>query len=171
MYGSYILEQRKCGDYVTKKLTLKQQKFVDAFIETGNATEAARLAGYTGKPNVIGPRMLANVSISRAIEKRQKEIKSQKTADITEVMEFLTATMRGEVDEDSINPVTGVHDRLGVSVKVRVDAAKELVKRYPTKLLDEEQRLKLEKLKAEVDNIKTSTEAIKVEIVDDIPCD
>ena len=53
----------------------------------------------------------------------------------------------------------------------RVDAAKELVKRYPTKLLDEEQRLKLEKLKAEVDNIKTSTEAIKVEIVDDIPCD
>ena len=71
------------------------------------------------------------------------------------------------MDEDSINPVTGAHDRLGVSVKVRVDAAKE----YPTKLLDEEQRLKMEKLRAEVDNIRTSTEAIKVEIVDDIPCD
>ena len=166
--------ERKRGDYVTKKLTLKQQKFVDAFIKTGNATEAARKAGYKGNDitlGSVGAENLKKPQIISAIEKRQKEIKSQKTADITEVMEFLTATMRGEVDEDSINPVTGVHDRLGVSVKVRVDAAKELVKRYPTKLLDEEQRLKLEKLKAEVDNIKTSTEAIKVEIVDDIPCD
>lgn len=31
-------------------LTVKQQRFVDFYIETGNATEAARKAGYK-KPN------------------------------------------------------------------------------------------------------------------------
>ncbi|MGK5506724.1 terminase small subunit [Brevibacillus formosus] len=34
------------------KLTPKQQKFADYYIETGNATEAYRRAGYTGKGNV-----------------------------------------------------------------------------------------------------------------------
>lgn len=34
---------------VTKKLTVKQQKFADAFIESGNATQAAISAGYSKK--------------------------------------------------------------------------------------------------------------------------
>lgn len=153
------------------KLTIKQQKFIDAYIETGNATEAARQAGYNEKnANRIAAENLSKLVIKEEIEKRRAEIKSAKTADLIEVMEFLTSVMRGEVDEDTINPVSGQHDRLGASVKNRVDAAKEIIKRYPTKLLDEEQKLKLEKLRAEVDNLKTSTEAIRVEIVDDIPC-
>ena len=32
-----------------KKLTPKQKAFADYYIETGNATEAARKAGYKGK--------------------------------------------------------------------------------------------------------------------------
>ncbi len=35
-------------DKAKPKLTLKQRKWLDAYIETGNATEACRRAGYAG---------------------------------------------------------------------------------------------------------------------------
>ena len=34
-----------------KKLTPKQQRFVSEYLKTGNATEAARRAGYKGNDN------------------------------------------------------------------------------------------------------------------------
>lgn len=53
------------------KLTLKQWKFIEYFLgeANGNATEAGRLAGYTS-PNVQAARLLANVSIRKAIDER-----------------------------------------------------------------------------------------------------
>ena len=50
-----------------KKLNLRQQKFVEYYTETGNATRAAELAGYT-HPNVQGPRLLVNVGVKAQIE-------------------------------------------------------------------------------------------------------
>lgn len=50
-----------------KKLNLRQQKFVEYFTETGNATRSAELAGYT-HPNVQGPRLLVNVGVKAQIE-------------------------------------------------------------------------------------------------------
>ncbi len=57
-----------------RPLNPRQQKFVDAYLgpSNGNASDAARRAGYTGKPNVIGPRLLANVSIRAAIKRGLK---------------------------------------------------------------------------------------------------
>ena len=50
-----------------KPLNLRQQKFVEYFTETGNATRSADLAGYT-HPNVQGPRLLVNVGVKASIE-------------------------------------------------------------------------------------------------------
>ena len=50
-----------------KPLNLRQQKFVEYFTETGNATRSAELAGYT-HPNVQGPRLLVNVGVKASIE-------------------------------------------------------------------------------------------------------
>ena len=50
-----------------KPLNLRQQKFVEYFSETGNATRSAELAGYT-HPNVQGPRLLVNVGVKAQIE-------------------------------------------------------------------------------------------------------
>ena len=50
-----------------KRLNLRQQKFVEYFSETGNATRSAELAGYT-HPNVQGPRLLVNVGVKAQIE-------------------------------------------------------------------------------------------------------
>lgn len=78
------------------KLTERQKRFVDAYIKTGNASEAARLAGYSKKNvNVDGAKLLVNPSISREVQKRLKELESERTADVKETLEYLTSVMRG----------------------------------------------------------------------------
>lgn len=52
------------------KLTVKQQRFVDFY--DGNATDAARKAGYAN-PRQAGARTLSNVVISDLIKKREKK--------------------------------------------------------------------------------------------------
>ncbi len=59
-------------------LTLKQQKFIDAYLgeANGNATKAAQLAGYAGNDESIrveGSRLLTNANVRAEIEKRFKE--------------------------------------------------------------------------------------------------
>jgi hypothetical protein len=58
-----------------KPLSPKQRAFVEAYLKCWNASEAARQAGYKGQANVVGPRLLANVSIAAAIEARLAELK------------------------------------------------------------------------------------------------
>ena len=50
-----------------KPLNMRQQKFVDYYVTSGNATRSAELAGYT-HPNVQGPRLLVNVGVKAQIE-------------------------------------------------------------------------------------------------------
>lgn len=49
-------------------LTPKQRRFVAEYLDCLNASEAARRAQYQTKPNVQGPRMLANASIRAAVD-------------------------------------------------------------------------------------------------------
>ena len=50
-------------------LSLKQEKFCEYYVEFGNATEAAKKAGYSGKTAYSqGQRMLKNVEISNFIK-------------------------------------------------------------------------------------------------------
>jgi|SRR5690625_1410654 len=83
-----------------KKLTLKQQKFADEYIITGNIYQSAVNAGYS-KAYARGnaSKLMENVSIKAYIDGRLEEIKSEKVADQQEVMEFLTSVMRGETQE------------------------------------------------------------------------
>ena len=52
-----------------QNLTERQRKFVEAYMKTGNASEAARLSGYSA-PSVAGVRLLANAKIKKAIAER-----------------------------------------------------------------------------------------------------
>ena len=51
-----------------KPLNMRQQKFVDHYASSGNATRSADLAGYT-HPNVQGPRLLVNVGVKASIQR------------------------------------------------------------------------------------------------------
>lgn len=55
-----------------QKLTPKQQRFVSEYLKTGNATEAAKRAGYSEKTAFrIGAENLQKPAIARAIERAQ----------------------------------------------------------------------------------------------------
>ena len=100
-------------------LTPKQKAFADYYIETGNASESARRAGYKcaeqqGKENLQKPTIIAYIA------ERTKPKEDNRIASGDEVMEFLTAVMRGEV-KDAFD--------LPPSLADRKDAAKELAKR------------------------------------------
>ena len=62
-------------DTATKelRLTLRQERFVLEYIASGNATEAARLAGYAN-PNMHSARMMVNDRIVKAIEARRSVV-------------------------------------------------------------------------------------------------
>ena len=151
------------------KLTERQKRFVDEYVITGNATEAAKRAGYKEKTaRVTGQENLLKPAIKAAIDAKLKEIKSHKTATAQEVIEFLTSVMRGEITEQV---VTTESVAVGVSrvklvdkppsINDRTKAADQLLKRFgkPVKLEEKEMQLKLEKLKAEAEALKAVKES------------
>ncbi|CUQ09170.1 phage terminase small subunit [Clostridium paraputrificum] len=121
-----------------RKLTPKQKAFADYYIETGNATEAARRAGYK-KPNVQGSQNLEKLSIKSYIEERVKALDEKRIAKGEEVLQYLTKVMRGEEkDQFGLDP----------SLQDRTKAAELLGKRY---------RLFVDKVEQKVDATVNST--------------
>jgi phage terminase small subunit len=78
-------------------MNAKQKKFCEYYAECANATEAAKKAGYSEKTAYSqGQRMLKNVEIAKYIAELQEKLASERIADITEVKEMWTQTMRDE---------------------------------------------------------------------------
>lgn len=104
------------------ELTPKQQAFADYYIETGNATEAARRAGYSSK-NVgeNAAKTLKNPKVAAYISERMGEQDRKRVADANEVIEFYTAVMRGEIKDQF---------GLEASLSDRLKAGDSLMKRY-----------------------------------------
>lgn len=76
------------------KLTAKQQSFVDYYLTSGNAEEAARKAGYNARGNTT--KLLQSTTIQNAIKERNKLIESDRIADMEEVKRFWSDTLRDE---------------------------------------------------------------------------
>lgn len=156
-------------------LTEKQRRFVDYYIETGNASEAARRAGYklenadaTGRENLRKP------TVKAAIAERLKVLEDARIAKADEVLKFLTATLRGQVPEPHV-VVEGTGEgcskartlETAPSVRARIEAGKQLLKRYPTEMDAKEQKLRLAKLEQEVKATAQDADD-NVQIVDDV---
>ena len=120
------------------KLTIKQQRFADEYIISGNATEAAIEAGYSKKyTNTNAFKLLQNTAIKKYIDERLEAINSAKIADQEEVLQYLTSVMRGET-QSAVVVIEGEGD--GVSSarlmdktpdeKEKLKAAELLGKRY-----------------------------------------
>lgn len=93
-------------------LTPKQRAFADYYIECGNATEAAKRAGYSeNNVGVNAAKTLKNPNVSAYIAERMEEQTKKRVADANEVIEFYTAVMRGEV-KDQFGLDSSLSDRL-----------------------------------------------------------
>lgn len=140
------------------KLTAKQQKFVDSYVESGNATKAALSAGYSKKTAYqMGAENLKKPQIKATIKAHMARLEDAKIAKADEVLRYLTEVLRGEAVE-TIVLATGDGAATVVnppSIKARLAAGKELLKRYP----DNDQLLKAQHAKLKADARKAKAEA------------
>lgn len=134
---SFFIHKFKVGgDMENRKLTEKQERFIDYYIVTGNATEAARKAGYSER----SAKQIGNENLTKLdsfIKERLEELEDKRIAKADEVLKYLTAAMRGEIDEEVV-----VTENIGdfmsearvvkkqLSAKERIKAAELLGKRY-----------------------------------------
>ncbi len=103
-------------------LTPKQKAFADYYLECGNATEAAKKAGYNEKSAYsTGNENLKKPVISDYISERMAKIDEARVASADEVLKFYTSVMRGEVKDQF---------GLEASLADRLNAGKELMKRH-----------------------------------------
>ena len=103
-------------------LTPKQKAFADEYLKCGNATEAAKRAGYSEKTaRVIGQENLQKPAICAYIAERQKQIDDSRIADAAEVQRFYSAVLRGEIKDQF---------GLEASLDTRMAAGRELMKRH-----------------------------------------
>lgn len=156
------------------KLTEKQKRFVDYYIETGNQTEAARRAGYK-QPQTQGAQNLGKPSVKAAIDARLKDLEDKRIANVTEVMQFLTSVLRGELtDENIVTEGTGegcseariIETR--ISSKDRLNAAQQLLKRFPRQMDVAEQEARIKRLASELESLEKANGVESVQIVDDL---
>ncbi|MFQ8742280.1 MAG: terminase small subunit [Clostridium sp.] len=104
------------------ELTPKQKAFADEFLKCGNATEAAKRAGYSEQSaRQMGTENLSKPSISSYIQERQKQIDDERIADIAEIQRFYSSVLRGEVKDQF---------GLDASLETRIAAGRELMKRF-----------------------------------------
>lgn len=118
------------------KMTPKQLRFADEYIASGNATQAALKAGYSSKTaQRTGSENLSKPLIKAYIEAKMAEIESHKIATAQEAMQAITSIARGETKEiqAAMNPVNGRWEKTEVpaDLKTRLNAWKEILKRYP----------------------------------------
>ncbi|WP_343348612.1 terminase small subunit [Terrisporobacter petrolearius] len=122
------------------KLTEKQKAFCDYYIESLNATESYKRAygcKNNGTARTEGSKNLAKPNIKNYIDKQLKQIECKRIAKAEEVLAFLSASLRGEIDEEVV-VVEGAGDGVSktrivtkqLSAKDRIKAAELLGKRY-----------------------------------------
>lgn len=115
-------------------MNARQKRFCDEYLIDCNATQAAIRAGYSPKTaKVTGAKMLTNANLKAYIDEQLERIHNEKTADTQEVLEYLTAVMRGQHTEQTLQLIgDGVQKiaDIDVSAKERLKAAELIGKRY-----------------------------------------
>jgi phage terminase small subunit len=122
------------GDGKLSGLRIKQKRFADEYIISGNIEKSALKAGYSKSySRSQSHKLLANVGIKTYIDERLKLLESEKIATQDEVLQYLTAVMRGEEQEKTLIGIGELGQEIvdiDVSAKDRIKAAELLGKRY-----------------------------------------
>lgn len=115
------------------KLTERQKRAADFFIELGNKSQALLKAGYSKKSSSI----FENPAVKEYVEERLKLLDEERIASAREVMTYLTAVMRGE-EKEQVVVIEGEGDGVSsarnieksIPAKDRIKAAELLGKRF-----------------------------------------
>ena len=117
-----------------KKLTIKQKKFADEYIISGNATQSAIKAGYSEKTaRFTGAENLTKPNIKKYIDKRMQKLEDESIASQTEILQYLTRVIRDEETEETLVNIGNFEQEVRnvkLSAKDKMKAAELLGKRY-----------------------------------------
>jgi phage terminase small subunit len=118
-----------------RKLTPKQKKFADYFIEYGNQTKAAIEAGYSkASARTMGAELMKKDYIREYIDEIVSLKDAERIANQDEILGFLTSVMRGDVTEQVPLLDGDGYQKLAqldaAQPKDRIKAAELLGKRY-----------------------------------------
>ena len=109
------------------RLTERQRRFADLYLELGNASEAAEQAGFKRSYAQGAKRQPA---VQAYMQERLQEVRKRNIASADEVLEFLTEVMRGEIDgerpEKNSSPRMRAAELLGKRLGVFTDVGSVL---------------------------------------------
>jgi phage terminase small subunit len=118
-------------------LTEKQRRFADEYVRTGNISASYKIAYPSVKKDAAarasGSRLLTKANVRSYIDARLDELKKKSIAEQDEILQFLTAVMRGEHTEQipvGIGEGAQQLEDKDPFLKDRVKAAELLGKRY-----------------------------------------
>lgn len=118
------------------ELSLKQKKFADEYIISGNATKSAIEAGYSKKTaESIGSRLLRNVKVSEYISKRTQEVFEERAMSVAEALAISASIARGQIQQGQ----TKKNVKVCVGDQVEEETVTETVYEF-TPTIEERQR-------------------------------
>ena len=126
-----------CLEVMENGMTEKQKIFADEYVICLNATRAYKKAYPNVKKDEVaranGSRLLTKANVKAYIDEQLENLQSERVADQQEVMEYLTAVMRGKKTEPLL-VLDGEGKQKVVNaippVQARTKAAELLGKRY-----------------------------------------
>lgn len=161
-----------------QKLTVKQKKFADEYIKTGNATESYKKAGYKVDKmtdNALwkeASNTLRNPRVKAYIDSAMKKIEDSKIMGAKEALEQLSKIARGEPflkmiklnEDDKPQP-----DFVIPKPADMLNALKEILKRYPLSAVDKAQikKVQAEAIRAEAEAQVAKAQAEQLHTVAD----
>ena len=119
------------------RLTERQRKFADLYLQLGNASEAAEQAGFKRS---YAQGAMRQKSVQAYLRRRLDEARSRDVALADEVLEYLTKVMRGEIEgekpERNSSPRMKAAELLGKRLGV-FNEVNAMFKQAPAMIVDD----------------------------------
>ncbi|MDT8900920.1 terminase small subunit [Anaeroselena agilis] len=125
-----------------KDLTPKQEKFVEAYIEHGNATEAVIQAGYDVKDRTVakavGCENLTKPYLSREVERRKEELLEKMRYHAIDALNCLVDTINDDAAPRAVRVQASrdLLDRVGLGAEQNINITGSLSHHHIASVLD-----------------------------------
>lgn len=162
-------KRKKANKSNKPKLTVKQKKFADEYIKTGNATQSAITAGYSKKTaRAIGQENLTKLDIKRYIDAQMQKIEDAKIMKADEALQGIAAIARGELTTYGYTS-RGEEIEIPPTITERQRAYESILRRFPLSALDKAQikKAQAEAVKAEAEAQVAKAQAEQLHTVTD----
>jgi phage terminase small subunit len=107
-------------------LNARQQKFVNAYLVSGNATSAAVAAGYSEKTaKQIGSRLLTNVDVAAAVNTKQEKAAEKAELTLQSHLDALNALRDQAADAEQFSAAVSAEVSRGKAAGLYVERSEQ----------------------------------------------